>query len=151
MDEMDLEAAGTYSEMHQGLNVDAGRHALRQLASILRIPGRHTLRLREPLTAAEGYRSLKRLTVDVRDGSGERIQLHRKGTELLMQGGRQAMELLADTIDDLSTTPYRVTPHSVPSHLDLNYFEGNEMLEDTGFGLTVTMADEEIPAGSETA
>jgi hypothetical protein len=136
-----LDAVGFYTEAHRNLSLDAHRDALDQLASACKSDGTHVMLLRQAESLSAGYAQLAQVRVEVEGHSRDRVAVSRQGTQLVLEGGSHAMGLLGEALRDLSALPEAVSPTGVAMHVDLTYFEGNELLEDTGYGLTVTLVD----------
>ena len=133
-------AAAYYSNDHQNVYLDADRDAFHELASASRRVGLHVLLLHGRESTDEMLHPLRSVRLEVGAGGPERIKIIRAGTALVVTGRPHLMGLFADTLGDLATRGQE-SAGSVAPHVDLNFFEGNTLLEDSGFGLTVTLIE----------
>jgi hypothetical protein len=141
-----LAATGVYTHAHNNLYLNAGRDALAQLADILSTPGEHLVSLARG-DPQDDHQALGTIAVTVLPSDGGRLAIARHGDGMVWQGGARAMWLRAEDLRDLSTSPHRMHPNSVPTHVDLGYFDGSQMLEDSGYDLTVTLVSDGAYSG----
>lgn len=132
-----LGAVGFYAEAHNQLYLDARPDALRQLAAVVRTEGSHPIVLSDGVPPGQGWGRIMQIEVEVQGSVTDRIAVSRQATQMRLIGGTHAMSLLAETLEELATAER--SANRVPHHVDLGFFEGNQMLEDTGYGLTITL------------
>ncbi len=135
--------SGEFDVSGGGIGVTADPAALQDWSRALLADHATTFRLADSkLLLPAGWRPLH--NIEVRPGEsidgGVSISIDSDG--LVMTGGRAALERLADHLARLSETPYRMGRGSVPSHVNLDYYDGHPYLADSDRWLTVTRAPE---------
>jgi hypothetical protein len=133
--------AGAYSERDTNLELDGNPEAMTELSEILRIPGDQIVPLISWRRLRQEFHAASELRIFVDSLSRARISILREGNQFALSGGLEAAALLANSLAGLSRSPL-IHQGGVPAHLDLEPFDGDEMLEPTGFGMTIVLVED---------
>jgi hypothetical protein len=135
--------SGEYATSGGGVGVTATGAALREWGGALLSaePGLFHLTA-VPASLPRGWETLRLIEVHRDRDPDTPVTLAIVDGKLLVSGGKAALTRLADDVCQLAALPYRMTAESVPSHIDLEYYEGHPYLGRSTRWLTVTKAAE---------
>jgi hypothetical protein len=122
-----------------GILLDGSRDAFRRLGAALEEGLSETFRLRRDERARDA--ELSELRIIRRSRPDEPVLLRIEDDSLIIEGGRNKAAMLGGGLLSLASSPLKVTPTSVPTHLDIEYYETHAFLAPTVVWLSVRVED----------
>ena len=123
-----------------GVLVDGSRNALRRLGSALEEGLPATFELARTPGALSGE-ELREIRLEPRSSQDEPVLLRIENESLIIHGGRNKGAMLGGGLINLAASPTRVTPTSVPTHLDVEYYETHAFLAPSEVWLNVSVRE----------
>jgi hypothetical protein len=125
-----------------GVLLDGSRNALRRLGLALEEGLSATFELARSLGASPDE-ELRKIRLEPAPSPDEPVLLRSENDSLIIHGGRNKAAMLGRGFINLASSPSRVTPTSVPTHLDIEHYETHAYLAPSKVWLNVWVQEDE--------